>query len=92
MRMTINLYGFDFEGPYPNIEEIEDKAGIYVVLCRNNFDVLDVGTAGEGMWPNSQGMKRRLKGHNRKSCWEKHCKNGQLSYAVMYIRAKEQRL
>lgn len=87
----INLGGYNFEGPYPNTINIEDRPGIYAVLCNHNV-VLYIGTSGEGMYPDSQGLKRRLNKHDRKSDWEGHCKSGRLTYAVMYIENQNQRL
>lgn len=67
----VNLGGYNFEGPYlyPNTINIEDKPGIYAVLCNHN-EVLYIGTSGEGSYPDSQGVKRRLDKHEGKSDWK----------------------
>jgi len=95
MMTKIKLAGYEFDGPYSDIENIRDEPGVYVVMSFRGAHlpiVLDIGTAGEGMWQDSQGLKRRLKNHSRKSCWEKHRINGKLAYAVLYIQNQEQRL
>ncbi len=93
--LSITICGYEFEGPYQNIDEINDTAGIYVVLCYRTSqirDVLYIGTAGERPNKDGQGVQRRLKTNNQKSFWMEHCKNGLLAYAVMYIQNKEKRL
>jgi hypothetical protein len=83
--------GYDFRGPYKNLNDIEDTAGIYVIQCTSQGQkVLDIGIAGIGMYKDSQGLQRRLKSHDRKSCWDKNCKNEILIYFVMYFQGKNE--
>ena len=76
-----------FEGPVAidadpePYSKLEEEPGVYMVVS-----VLDVGTAGEKLDPDSdvydpaaQGLKTRIKGHNRKPQWREHAGKGQLA-------------
>jgi hypothetical protein len=85
---------FEFKGPFLDIEGIEDDAGLYVVLSLHPdgaFEIIDVG---EGGWnfPTGRGIKKRLKSHNRRPCWERYLGGGSLAFAVFYERDGEKRL
>jgi hypothetical protein len=85
----IKIKKFLHEGE--NLNDIEDTAGIYVIQCTSQGQkVLDIGIAGIGMYKDSQGLQRRLKSHDRKSCWDKNCKNEILIYFVMYFQGKNE--
>jgi len=90
----MKIAGYDFEGPFKDPDEIEErKEGVYVVLCSNRPDrPLYIGTAGEGISRGHQGVRERLKNHDKKKCFEENCENGQLEYAVMYISNQRERL
>jgi len=81
MRVTITGKSgnkYNFEGPYSNTGSLEDRSGVYVILCEKNGELylIDVGESSE--------VKRRVDTHDRKECWEKNC-SGTLEYAVYYI-------
>jgi hypothetical protein len=75
--MSIKIGRYDFEGPYSSTTPIEDKSGVYAVLCHVNdkYNVLDVGE--------SATVKTRLDNHERKDCWKRNC-SAVLMFAVYY--------
>lgn len=75
--MTIEIAGYTFNGPYTSTDLIEDKSGVYAVLCKekDKYYVIDVGESAE--------VKSRLDDHDRKDCWKKECQ-GPLTYGVTY--------
>lgn len=97
---------YEFEGPFEGLENIEDRPGVYIVLCatkEGRFSILDIGEAGWGhpegfglLWrvrrSTGTGVRTRLKKHDRKRCWEKHCATGSLFYAVRYENNDRERL
>lgn len=74
--MSIKLGNYSFE-PYKSTAPFQDKSGIYAILCLigEKYHVIDIGESSQ--------VKTRIEGHDRGSCWEKHCK-GILIYAVHY--------
>ncbi len=91
----MNLSGFELEGPYINIDDVTDKPGVYVILSIHEGKppvVLDVGESGWSFSQGGQGIKSRLKSHNRRSCWEKHRGDGTIAFAVLYEKDGETRL
>jgi len=78
--MSVKICGYDFEGPYrlTETERLEDRSGVYVILCpvqQNEYRVIDVGESAQ--------VKTRLETHDRKDCWELNC-SGTLYVAVLY--------
>jgi len=78
--MGISLKGksgkeYYFEGPYLTTNMLQNRSGVYAVLCNKN-KVIDVGEASE--------IKNRIETHDRKECWRRHCDES-ISYAVYYI-------
>lgn len=76
--MTETIAGYTFNGPYSSTESINDKSGVYAVLCKkdNKYDVVEVGE--------SSTVKSRLDDHDRKACWKKECTTSTMYYAVKY--------
>lgn len=76
--MTITIGRYSFEGPYTSTGSLEDKSGVYAILCRreNRNYLLDVGE--------SHTVKSRVENHEREDCWNRNCRNGTLTYAVYY--------
>lgn len=75
--MSITLGKYQFDGPYDNTASLQDRSGVYVILChrdKQNF-VIDVGE--------SATVKSRVENHDRKDCWQRNCK-GNLTVAVLY--------
>lgn len=67
-----------FDGPYESIDSLDDRSGVYAILCLRNgeFSLIDVGE--------SHQTRTRVENHDRKECWENNCL-GILKYAVCYI-------
>jgi len=75
--MSIQIGGYTFEGPYTSTAKLEDRSGVYAILCQKegkNY-VVDVGE--------SATVKSRVDGHDRKDCWKRNC-NSSLAVAVYY--------
>jgi len=71
--MSIQINGYSFEGPYSSTYSLEDRSGVYVILC--NSRLIDVGE--------SASVKSRIESHDRRDCWEKNC-SGSIRFAVHY--------
>lgn len=67
-----------FNGPFSTTGELEDKSGVYAILCRKDDELhfVDLGESSE--------VRTRVEDHDRKDCWEENC-NRNLRYAVYYI-------
>jgi len=76
--LTKTIAGYTFNGPYSSTGSIEDKSGVYAVLCwkDSKYSVVDVGE--------SSTPKSRLDNHDRKGCWKRECVNGTIYYAIKY--------
>ncbi|MBI4233358.1 MAG: hypothetical protein HY686_02860 [Chloroflexi bacterium] len=82
----MKLLDFDFEGPFTNLDDIRDDPGVYVILSMlpDRHFLLDVGETGYN-WPRGgQGLRRRLKGHDRRPCWEQNSQGGAFAVVVLY--------
>lgn len=76
--MSIKIGSYTFEGPYSSSSSIEDRSGVYAVLCYDGASrpfLLDVGESSE--------VRTRIQNHDRRHCWYQHC-NGTIKYAVYY--------
>ena len=69
---------YNFEGPYSNSGSLEDRSGVYAIICEENGELhlIDVGESSE--------VKTRVKTHDREECWERIC-NKIIKYAAYYI-------
>ncbi len=72
--MTINISGYNFEGPFSNTDDLLDHPGVYVILDYPD-KVIDVGQ--------SEKVIDRVENHPRESCWEEYATS--IYYAVRYI-------
>ena len=86
--MTLTVTGFSgtqytFEGPYVNTISLEDRSGVYLIVCSSgDKDILiDIGE--------SANVKTRVENHDRKTCWQVNCKNT-LRVAVFYTPGVQQ--
>jgi len=75
--MAIRIGRFSFEGPYTSTAYLEDRSGVYVILCRPGNDYTPVD-AGE-----SATVRTRVETHERQHCWRRNCA-GTLTVAVLY--------
>lgn len=81
--MSILIGTYPFEGPFNSTEHLENKSGVYVILCSiagNNY-VIDIGESSE--------VKNRIENHDRSDCWDKQC-NGLLFVCVYYTPNQQQ--
>lgn len=79
--MIIMIGSYEFKGPYTSTDELEDRSGIYAVLCHfdSEYTVIDIGESAK--------VKTRVETHDRKECWDKNC-FGELVVAVLYTPNK----
>lgn len=81
--MTISIGDRQFEGPYLTLNNLQDTAGVYVIIDyvpsetggAGNYYVIDVGESAK--------VRTRLENHDRKPCWTRTLR-GTLAYAVLY--------
>jgi hypothetical protein len=80
--MAISVGNYSFEGPYASTNSLENKSGVYLILCHFNskYYLIDVGE--------SATVKTRIENHDRSNCWQKNCK-GKLIIAVHYTPNKQ---
>lgn len=76
--MPIKLGEYNFEGPFINVESLEDRAGLYVILDKRSDGKLYVIDIGE-----SANVKTRVETHDRSTCWFRQSQ-GKIVYAVYY--------
>lgn len=83
MIMSITIGQYTFEGPYANTDSLQDRSGIYAILCHsdNAYSLVDVGE--------SATVKSRVDTHDRKDCWSRNC-TGTLNVAVLYTPDAQQ--
>jgi hypothetical protein len=75
--MSVTIGRFQFDGPYDDVDDLEDRSGVYAILCRNNgnYDLIDVGE--------SATVATRVANHDRAGCWSGSCRS-KLMVAVHY--------
>jgi hypothetical protein len=77
--MSIEIGRWTFYGPTRDTSNLQDRSGVYVILCLRNdqkYYVIDVGESAE--------VKTRVENHDRKACWARNCSSGELYVAVLY--------
>jgi len=81
--MSIKIGKYTFEGPHTNSNLLQDKSGVYAILCHSgqNYNIVDVGE--------SATVKSRIEGHDRKDCWKRNC-SSTLKVAVLYTPNAQQ--
>lgn len=81
--MSITIGSYNFEGPYTNTDDIENKSGVYAILDKvkgSEYKVIDIGESKE--------VKDRLDTHDRYDCWVLNC-DLTIYYAVYYTPHKQ---
>jgi len=75
--MSITIGKYEFAGPYKSTEGLEDRSGIYAIVCKKGekYSLIDVGESAK--------VRYRVENHSRKNCWEENC-NTSLEVAVYY--------
>jgi len=68
---------YNFEGPYDDTDDLQDRSGVYVIVCEENSEniPIDVGESSK--------VKSRIESHDRKECWIQNCE-GDLVVYVYY--------
>ncbi len=82
--MSIKIAGYEFEGPYSSASSLEDRSGVYAILCKKNSDSYSLVDVGE-----SAQVKSRVETHDRKDCWDRNC-TATLAYAAYYTAGLQQ--
>lgn len=75
--MAFSVGDHQFEGPYTATSMIQNRPGVYAVICREN-DATVLADVGE-----SRDLGRKIKNHARVDCWHRKCPRI-LQYAVLY--------
>jgi hypothetical protein len=77
LLLGIRLGNYTFDGPYGSIDYLEDRSGVYAILClvEDTYSVVDIGESAQ--------VKTRVETHDRKHCWSNNCVNG-VKIAVYY--------
>lgn len=75
--MSFNVGKYEFDGPFSSTNQLQDRSGIYVIVCSNGgqYQPVDCGE--------SATVKSRVENHDRADCWKRNC-NGTLMVAVLY--------
>ena len=75
--MPIVIGQYTFDGPHTSTEALEDRAGVYAILCetRSQYHVMDIGESAQ--------LRTRVENHDRQHCWTRKCR-GALAVAVLY--------
>jgi hypothetical protein len=81
--MSIAVGQYSFEGPYTNTDSLEDRSGIYAILCYRDlrYYLVDVGETAT--------VKSRVNNHDRSGCWTRNC-GGTLTVSVLYTPGLQQ--
>lgn len=76
--MGINRWGYEFDGPYFDPNDLSEDPGVYLVECLDNNErtILDVGE--------SDNVRNRVFNHDRKACWIENCKE-RIYYSAAYM-------
>jgi hypothetical protein len=64
--MTISAERYEFEGPYVSIDDLKDRAGVYLVVREGKEEYLAID-CGE-----SPGIKTGLHAHERAPSWSEY--------------------
>ncbi len=75
--MSVELENYSFEGYFSSTFYLEDKPGIYAVLCRflEKNKVVDIGEA--------ENIKTGIENNASSNCWRRNCQSS-LVYAALY--------
>lgn len=74
---SLTISGYAFQCVPLSDADFNDVAAIYVIICVSSggsWVVIDVGQSGE--------LGSRIDNHDRKSCWERKCKSGNIWVCV----------
>jgi hypothetical protein len=67
-----------FDGPYEDFSTLQDKPGVYVIVCYQSpfFSPIDCGE--------SKNVRDSVETHKGASAWKQNCKTGCLMVGVLY--------
>ncbi len=83
--MSIRIEEYTFDGPFTRIEDLEEKPGVYALLClmsNQKHFLIDVGE--------SENVRYAVEEHERQECWVRNCK-GNIIAAALYTKELDQR-
>ncbi len=82
--MVVDIGGYTFQGFFKDISTLDEKPGLYVIICDNDgiINLLDVGE--------SHNIRESVWNHNRKKCWKRNC-YGMIVYAQLLTPNKDQK-
>jgi len=80
---AVEIGRYSFEGPYTSKDDLQDKSGVYAILCYRNgrYSLIDVGQSAR--------VRTRLANHDRSDCWKRNC-DGALTVWVCYTPHRQQ--
>ncbi|MGH9338513.1 MAG: hypothetical protein ACRD1R_02725 [Acidobacteriota bacterium] len=75
--MSFERHGYQFEGAFTSANQLEARAGVYVIWCKNGetWTCLDVGDL--------HNVQERGLNHDRADQWRRSC-GGTIYYAAHY--------
>lgn len=79
----MKLYRYDFEGPFESGDKLQDLPGIFAVISfsQNKAVPVDVGE--------SDKIRKAVRKHGRRGCWEKSAGQTGYNYAACYTRGRD---
>ena len=81
--MNISIGGYKFQGFYQRISTLDEKPGLYLIICDNDgiINYLDVGE--------SENIRESVWSHERKDFWKRKC-HGMICYSQLITPDKNQ--
>ncbi len=75
--MSLSVGRYQFQGPYKSTDQLENRSGVYVIVCANGngYEPVDCGE--------SANVRSRVDNHDRADCWTRNSR-GMLMVAVYY--------
>lgn len=82
--MAFKILSYAFTGPLPHLDELQDTAGVYVILGTNydEWHIVDVGEAAA--------VKTEVNDNGRVDCWKEQ-NYANVAVAVLYENALGER-
>ena len=76
--MSLFLGNYHFEGPFDSINQIEEKEGVFAVLCKTENEISQLIHIEE-----AKNIKKRIRNHINSIKWPKLC-NGNIVFGANY--------
>ncbi|MFN8008322.1 MAG: hypothetical protein U0V70_15115 [Terriglobia bacterium] len=76
--MVLKVGNHLFDGPYESFSELQDRPGVYVIVCYQSpfYFPIDCGE--------STKIRESVTGHPGASSWKSNCKTGTLMVGALY--------